>query len=83
VRELFAMMRSFPRARWAALASILVLTFLSGGWLLRPRPSAEGGIYEQARLFEGVVGAIPRRRSGRRSGQPAADRLAPRSKAGC
>ncbi len=52
------MMRSFPRARWAALASILVLTFLSGGWLLRPRPSAEGGIYEQARLFEGVVGAI-------------------------
>ena len=52
------MMRSFPRARWAALASILVVTFLSGGWLLRPRPAAEGGIYEQARLFEGVVGAI-------------------------
>jgi carboxyl-terminal processing protease len=54
------MMKSFPRARWAALASILVLTFLSGGWLLRPGPSAEGGIYEQARLFEGVVGAINR-----------------------
>ncbi len=54
------MMKSFPRARWAALASILVLTFLSGGWLLRPRPAAEGGIYEQARLFEGVVGAIHR-----------------------
>jgi carboxyl-terminal processing protease len=54
------MMKSFPRARWAALASILVLSFLSGGWLLRPRPSAEGGIYEQARLFEGVVGAIHR-----------------------
>ncbi|HUR95567.1 MAG TPA: S41 family peptidase [Gemmatimonadales bacterium] len=54
------MMRTFPRARWAALASILVLTFLSGGWLLRPRPAAEGGIYEQARLFEGVVGAINR-----------------------
>ena len=54
------MMRSFPRARWAALASILILTFLSGGWLLRPSPSAEGGVYEQARLFEGVVGAINR-----------------------
>src|SRR5262245_60670253 len=54
------MMRSFPRARWAALASILILTFLSGGWLLRPRPSAEGGVYQQARLFEGVVGAINR-----------------------
>ena len=52
------MIRSFPRARVAALASILVLTFLSGGWLLRPRPAAEGGVYEQARLFEGVVGAI-------------------------
>ena len=52
------MMRSFPRARLAALASILVITFLSGGWLLRPRPSAEGGVYEQARLFEGVVGTI-------------------------
>jgi carboxyl-terminal processing protease len=54
------MLKSFPRARWAALASILVVTFLSGGWLLRPRPAAEGGIYEQARLFEGVVGAIHR-----------------------
>lgn len=54
------MMKSFPRARWAALASLLVLTSFSGGWLLRPRPSAEGGVYEQARLFEGVVGAIHR-----------------------
>ncbi|MEP7175490.1 MAG: S41 family peptidase [Gemmatimonadales bacterium] len=54
------MIKTFPRARWVALASILVLTFLSGGWLLRPRPSADGGIYEQARLFEGVVGAIHR-----------------------
>jgi hypothetical protein len=51
------MMRSFPRARWAALASILVVTFLSGGWLLRPRPAAEGGINEPARRLEGVVGA--------------------------
>ncbi len=54
------MMRTFPRARWAGLASILVVTFLSGGWLLRPKPAPDGGIYQQARLFEGVVGAINR-----------------------
>jgi carboxyl-terminal processing protease len=54
------MMKTFPRARWAAFASLLVLTFISGGWLLRPAPAAEGGVYEQARLFEGVVGTIHR-----------------------
>ncbi|MFL5493566.1 MAG: S41 family peptidase [Gemmatimonadales bacterium] len=52
------MMKSFPRARWAALISIVALAFVSGGWLLRPRPSAEGGVYQQARLFEDVVAAI-------------------------
>jgi carboxyl-terminal processing protease len=52
------MMKSFPRARWAALISIVALAFVSGGWLLRPRPSADGGVYQQARLFEDVVAAI-------------------------
>lgn len=51
---------SFPRARWIALASIVAIAFLSGGWLLRPRPAAGGGVYQQARLFENVVGAINR-----------------------
>ena len=51
---------SFPRARWVALASIVAIAFLSGGWLLRPRPAAGGGVYQQARLFENVVGAINR-----------------------
>lgn len=54
------MTKSVPLARWAVLASLLVVTFLSGGWLLRPRLSAGGGVYEQARLFESVVGAIHR-----------------------
>ncbi|HEU5039804.1 MAG TPA: S41 family peptidase [Gemmatimonadales bacterium] len=52
------MMRSFPRARWLALSTIVALSFLSGGWLLRPAPAAGGGVYQQARLFEHVVTAI-------------------------
>jgi carboxyl-terminal processing protease len=52
--------RSLPRARWLALTTIVVISFVSGGWLLRPAPSAEGGIYQQARLFEHVVAAINR-----------------------
>jgi carboxyl-terminal processing protease len=52
------MMKSFPRTRWVALTAIVALAFVSGGWLLRPRPSAEGGMYQQARLFEDVVATI-------------------------
>lgn len=52
------MLRSFPRARWVALSTIVATSFLSGGWLLRPAPAASGGVYEQARLFEHVVTAI-------------------------
>ena len=54
------MMKSFPRARLVALCTIVALSFLSGGWLLRPAPAAGGGVYEQARLFEHVVTAINR-----------------------
>jgi len=52
------MMERFPRARWIALVTVLALSFVSGGWLMRPAPSTEGGIYQQARLFENVVSAI-------------------------
>jgi carboxyl-terminal processing protease len=52
------MMERFPRARWIALVTVLALSFISGGWLMRPAPSTEGGIYQQARLFENVVSAI-------------------------
>jgi carboxyl-terminal processing protease len=53
-------MKSFPRARWLALTSVVAISFLSGAWLTRAKPSAEGGVYQQARLFENVVGAIHR-----------------------
>lgn len=52
------MMDRFPRARWVALISVVALSFVSGAWLTRPAPSAEGGIYQQARLFENVVSVI-------------------------
>ena len=41
-------MRSFARARWVALTSVVAIS------------SAEGNVYQQARLFENVVGAIHR-----------------------
>ena len=53
-------MKSFPRARWVALTSVVAISFLSGAWLTRAKPSAEGNVYQQARLFENVVGAIHR-----------------------
>jgi carboxyl-terminal processing protease len=53
-------MKSFPRARWVALTTVVAISFASGAWLTRAKPSAEGGVYQQARLFENVVGAIHR-----------------------
>ena len=53
-------MKSFPRARWIALTSVVAISFVSGAWLTRAKPSAEGNVYQQARLFENVVGAIHR-----------------------
>ena len=53
-------MKSFPRARWIALTTVVAISFASGAWLTRATPSAEGSVYQQARLFENVVGAIHR-----------------------
>ena len=53
-------MKSFPRARWVALTSVVTISFVSGAWLTRAKPSADGNVYQQARLFENVVGAIHR-----------------------
>ncbi|MGH7498338.1 MAG: S41 family peptidase [Gemmatimonadales bacterium] len=52
------MLDRFPRARWVALISVVALSFVSGAWLMRPAPAPEGGVYQQARLFENVVSAI-------------------------
>lgn len=46
------------KARWTGLIAILALSIISGGWLLRRKAAPEGTVYQQARLFENVVGSI-------------------------
>ena len=46
------------RARWSGLLAILVLSIISGGWLLRRKAAPDGSVYQQARLFENVVASI-------------------------
>jgi carboxyl-terminal processing protease len=46
------------KARWTGLIAILTLSILCGGWLLRRKAAPEGTVYQQARLFENVVGSI-------------------------
>ena len=46
------------KARWGGLIAILSLSILTGGWLLRQKAAPEGTVYQQARLFENVVGSI-------------------------
>lgn len=46
------------KARWGGLVAILILSIVSGGWLLRRKAAPEGTVYQQARLFENVVASI-------------------------
>ncbi len=46
------------RVRWGGLLAILVLSIISGGWLLRRKAAPDGSVYQQARLFENVVASI-------------------------
>jgi Peptidase family S41 len=52
------MMGRFRPARLIVLVTASALSFVSGRWLMPPAPSAEGGGYQQDRLFEDVVSAI-------------------------
>lgn len=55
---------SRSRSRRAGLvtivAGLLVVAFVSGGWLTRAEPDPNGSVYQQARLFEDVLAAIRR-----------------------
>ena len=46
------------KQRWSITALIAVLSFLSGGWLLQRGTGGDGGVYEQARLFDDVLSHV-------------------------
>jgi len=45
------------RQRWGVVALVSVISFLSGGWLLQ-RGAGGGNVYQQARLFDDVLGHV-------------------------
>jgi carboxyl-terminal processing protease len=46
------------KKRVGAMAFVAILSFLTGGWLLRREASADGDLYQRARLFEDVLTTI-------------------------
>ena len=46
------------RQRWGVIFVVSVLSFLSGGWLLQRGTAAGGNVYQQARLFDDVLGHV-------------------------
>ena len=45
------------RQRWGVIALVSVISFLSGGWLLQ-RGTGGPNVYQQARLFDDVLGHV-------------------------
>ncbi len=46
------------RQRWGVIFVVSVISFLSGGWLLQRGAAAGGNVYQQARLFDDVLGHV-------------------------
>jgi carboxyl-terminal processing protease len=46
------------RQRWGIIVMVSVISFLSGGWLLQRGTAAGGNVYQQARLFDDVLGHV-------------------------
>ena len=46
------------RQRWGVIVTVSVISFLSGGWLLQRGAAAGGNVYQQARLFDDVLGHV-------------------------
>lgn len=46
------------RQRWGTLAAVAALSFGTGGWLVQRGIAADGGTYQQARLFDDVLNHV-------------------------
>jgi carboxyl-terminal processing protease len=46
------------RQRWSVIVLVSLISFLSGGWLLQRGTAAGGNVYQQARLFDDVLGHV-------------------------
>jgi carboxyl-terminal processing protease len=46
------------KQRWGVIVTVSVISFLSGGWLLQRGTAAGGNVYQQARLFDDVLGHV-------------------------
>jgi carboxyl-terminal processing protease len=46
------------RQRWGVIVTVSVISFLSGGWLLQRGAVTGGNVYQQARLFDDVLGHV-------------------------
>jgi carboxyl-terminal processing protease len=46
------------KQRWGVIGVVAVISFLSGGWLLQRGVASGGNVYQQARLFDDVLGHV-------------------------
>jgi carboxyl-terminal processing protease len=46
------------KQRWGVIVTVSVISFLSGGWLLQRGTAVGGNVYQQARLFDDVLGHV-------------------------
>src|ERR671911_1948291 len=46
------------KQRWSLIVMVAMISFLSGGWLLQRGTAAGGNVYQQARLFDDVLGHV-------------------------
>jgi carboxyl-terminal processing protease len=46
------------KQRWGVILTVSVISFLSGGWLLQRGTTVGGNVYQQARLFDDVLGHV-------------------------